>query len=142
MSLGNVPTWVETVDDPLASDGKAARMPGTHYEWAIQFVVNQDMVDAMPGKWRCYAVMRCEADKTTGPAFSYGIYGMHGAEWVENRTAQIETASDGAYRAYDLGLHEVKSGYMFWAAPPGKDKGVKAVYVDCIVLVPEKEQGN
>lgn len=128
----------QIVDDPLASDGKTIFMPGTHKEWATQFAITQDMVDMLPVKVHCYVVARCEAETTNGAAFSCGIWDLTNAVNAGNNNAQIEAACDGNYHAYDLGIHELKSGYMFWAAPPGKDLGLKAVYVDCIVLVPAK----
>ena len=136
--LDNVPTWAEMVDDPLASDGKAARMPGTHFEWATKFMVTQDLADSMPGKWHCYLIVRCETDSPTSLAFTYGIYDLRNSRSVADKSAQIESCSDAAYHVFDLGAHELSGGSYFWAAPPGKDKGVKAVYVDCIVLIPEK----
>ena len=36
LQLGRPGEWTQLVPDPAASDGMAARMPGTHREWAVQ----------------------------------------------------------------------------------------------------------
>ena len=131
------PDWSLKVDDPLASDGSAFLMPGTHNKWAAQYLVTQELADMFPGKTHCYVVVRCEAEKKSGTAFTYGIYDFSNAKHIELKDTQIE-ACDGAYHVYDLGVHNLKSTYRFWVAPPGKDLGVKEVYVDCVVLAPTK----
>ena len=38
-TLHNPDAWVTSVQDPKASDRRAARMPGSHVQWATQYPV-------------------------------------------------------------------------------------------------------
>jgi hypothetical protein len=64
--------FVNVVDDPKASDGKAARMTGGHTQWAVQ--VSADRYPDMLGKgpWYAYVVARVDAKRATGTAFQFG----------------------------------------------------------------------
>ncbi|NLC59405.1 MAG: DUF4838 domain-containing protein [Armatimonadetes bacterium] len=137
MSLAGLGTWVTLVDDPAASDGRAARMPGGHTNWAAQYPISGDVADG--SAWRCYVYARHEGKAPTGTAFLMGIYDGPGAKDVVRHTETLESGSDGKYRVYDLGVHVLKPGMYFWVAPPGNADAVEAVYVDRFVLVREKQ---
>ncbi|MBI3923202.1 MAG: DUF4838 domain-containing protein [Armatimonadetes bacterium] len=124
----------QIVDDLQASDGKAARMPGNHIEWATQYPIDSDL----EGKWHCYVVVRCEAKAQHGNAFTCGIWDANQRLGVMQRTEAIETAGDGKYHTVDLGVRDLKSGMYFWLAPPGDAASVTAVYTDRIFLIREK----
>lgn len=136
MTLYNLGSWVTVVDDPKASNGKAARMPGGHRNWATQYAFSGDLANL--GKWHCYVVARCEARAKEGAAFQVGLYDGPGRTNVAGITETIEHAGDGQYRTYDLGVHELKGGLYFWAAPMGNADQVDAVYVDRMFCVREK----
>ncbi len=129
--------WVTIVDDPTASDGKAARMPGSHKQWATQYAVSPD-TDAATS-WHCYIVARCEAKAKQGAAFTLGLYDATAKADVAQQAASLEQAGDGKYHTYDLGVHQLKPGMYFWVAPPENAEAVQAVYVDRIFWVREKQ---
>lgn len=134
--LANAGTWVTIVDDDKASDGRTARMPADHNQWATQYPVPGDL--AAFGKWHCYAVVRCEAKAKEGNAFQLGLYDGDGGKGVRDLTVKLEQAGDGAYHTYDLGVQELRGGMYFWVAPMQNPDQVTAVYTDRIFMVREK----
>jgi hypothetical protein len=125
--------WVTLADDAKASDGKAARMPGGHPNWATQYPISPDMADL--GPCRCYVRIRCDAKAKTGPAFTVGLYDANAKAGAAQITETLENASDGEYRVYDLGVHELKPGMYFWVCPPNNADAVEAVYTDRMFCV-------
>ncbi len=134
--LHNIGTWVTRVDDALASDTRAARMSGGHTQWATQFPVPGDLCRL--GRWRAYVVARCEPRATAGAAFEVGLCDADEGKVVTSRTVRIEELTEAGYRAYDLGVHALRSGMYFWVAPMGNADEVEAVYTDRIFLVRER----
>ena len=136
MSLAGAGNWVNLVDDPKASDGKAACMTTNHNQWATQYPIPGDLTAL--GKWHCYVVARCDAKVKTGPAFQIGLYDNQAAADVAGITETLENAGDGEYRTYDLGVHDLVGGMYFWLAPMSNPDAVGGVYTDRIFLVREK----
>lgn len=131
--------WVATADDPAASDGKAARMPGSHYEWATSWPVSDDVTFGNP--WHCYVVVRCEAKAAKGPAMTLGIYDSNAKRGVAHRSLKLEElAKQPGYQTIDLGVHALDSGMYFWVAPPKRPDDVTAVWVDRMFLVRQREK--
>jgi hypothetical protein len=128
--------WAAIVDDPQASDRKAARMPGDHFEWAVSYPLADDF--AGDGPWRCFVVVRAEAKATSGPAMTMGIYDTQAKKGVTHRRLNVEEVS-GPYRTIDLGAHPIHGGLYVWVAPPKRPGEVTAVYVDRIFLVREPQ---
>ena len=131
-------TWSKMVEDPHASDGMAARMPANHVQWAVQHNLSDDLVVA--GPWRCYVFARCDAKAKTGRAMQIGLYDTVKKKSVNRRDATIEESAGTTYRAFDLGVHELRGGMYVWVAPWNNPDEVDAVYVDRIVLVREKKR--
>lgn len=134
--LARVGEWVTLATDPTASDQRAARMPATHTQWAVQLPI-PDELDAC-GRWHCYVVARCDASATSGEAFRLGLYDGPGRRSVVEQAATIEQAAGGDYHTFDLGVQELKGGLYFWVAPLANPDQVDAVYVDRIFLVREQ----
>ena len=132
--LANSGVWVQLVDDAAASDGKAASMPGSHTQWAIQFPITADL--AALGRVHCYVLARCRAAVASGNAFQLGLYDSKGGRPVVQRMATIEETRDG-YRAIDLGVQALAPGMYLWVAPLGNSDEVSEVAVDRIVLIAE-----
>lgn len=128
--------WVTTVQDPLASDGYAARMPANHREWATQYPVSDDMVAL--GRAHCYVVVRCDVKAPEGDAFDLGIYDTNTRTNIAAQRESIANCLGGEYRTYDLGVHELKPGMYFWVAPLANPEQVEAVAVDRIYCVRER----
>jgi hypothetical protein len=138
-NLARAGHWATIVDDPRASDGKAARMPGDHFEWAVSYPLSEDL--AADGPWHCYVVLRSEAQATSGPAVSLGIYDARAKRSVAHRRLTVEQTAHG-YQAIDLGVHALHGEMYLWVAPPKRPGEVTAVYVDrmFLVRVPQSKQ--
>jgi hypothetical protein len=132
-SLG---TLSATAEDPNASDGLAARMPGSHLEWAVSCSIADD--DAVSGPWHCHAVVRSEAKAKDGPAMEIGVYDNQTRKNIAYRRLSVEETVGTEYRVIDLGTHALNSGMYFWFAPPKRPGEVEAVYIDRIFLIRDK----
>lgn len=136
MQLFDPPNWVKLVDDPKASDGKAAVMNGSHTQWAVQFHITDELAKTLEGHWKWYVIVRTEGDKSGG-AFNYGIWGPGGE--VGRFTAGLENSADGNYHTYYMGTQKPTAGLYAWIAPLGNGANiVKGIYVDRIILVRDK----
>ena len=129
---------VTLVDDPLASDGKAARLRGDIADWAIQYPFN-DLETTPQELWHCYAMVRVETKPggdTTYPAFVCGIYANKAGEPGKELIRVMKSAGeiDEGYNTIDLGTHALSPGAFAYIAPT-KNPAVAAVYVDRIVLI-------
>jgi hypothetical protein len=133
--LTGVGKWVAIVDDSVASDGKAARMPASHTQWAVQYPISADVATLAPQ--HCYVALRCDAKADTGGAMQVGIYDTAASAHVTQQTVPIEIARDG-YHLVDLGVHTLTPGTYLWVAPMNNPEQVEAVYIDRIVLVREE----
>ena len=136
LSLHGYGKWVRIVDDQSASDGQAARMPGDHFEWAVQCPLTDDM--AANGPWRLYIVARCDAKVEAGLAMTMGVYDARAKRGLMHRPASIEESGGPAYHTFDLGAHNVHAGVYLWVAPPKKPEEVAAAYVDRMFMVREE----
>jgi hypothetical protein len=121
------------VDDALASDGKTARMPGDHLEWAVEYHVSGDVASA--GPWHCYAAVRAEAKAKDGVALQTGIYDENANKYISNRNFSVGEIVGADYHVVDLGTHELTSTTRLWFAPPKRPGEVDAVYIDRIFLI-------
>jgi hypothetical protein len=126
--LSSYGTWVKTVEDPSASDGMAARMPGNHRQWAAQFPVPQEFADG--GKWQCYAEVRAEGKAQGGAAMTLGVYDAKANKGLIQRQLEMAEATGGKYHTIDLGVHQLTGDCYLWVAPPERSGDVDAVYVD------------
>ncbi|NOX54409.1 MAG: DUF4838 domain-containing protein [Planctomycetes bacterium] len=127
--------WSSLVKDPNASDGMAARMPGSHRQWALQLPLAGDLKGL--GRWRCYVVARCEGSAKDGLAMTMGLYDTVNRKGVASRRVSVEDSQGDRYRIFDLGTHELRGGLYFWVAPPERPGQIDAVYVDRIFIVRE-----
>lgn len=136
LTLHQIGKWVSTVDDEKASDGKAARMPANHHQWAVQYPVSADL--AAFGPYHCYVVVRCECKADEGEAFDMGIYDTKARKNVVYQKKAIKDVADGEYKTFDLGVQELSGEMYFWFAPRANPDQVEAVYVDRIFCIREK----
>jgi hypothetical protein len=134
-TLHGVGNLAETVRDAAAADGYAARMPGSHQEWAVQQPLSDDLVAGNP--WRVVVVVRCETQATAGLAMTLGVYDERTRAGLVVKEVQIPEVRGDAYRAIDLGPVTVHGGAYVWVAPPRRPDEVTAVYVDRVYLVRE-----
>lgn len=130
--------WGRTVDDPRASDGKAARMPATHHEWAVQCHLSDDLTLNNP--WHCYVVARCDVKKNAGgDVMTMGIYDLRNSKGITSRSVKMEAAKGPEYKVFDLGTHDIHGGCYVWVAPRKRPDEVEGVYVDRIFLIREEK---
>ena len=125
-------TWVETVEDSTASDGYAARMPGNHPQWAVQFAVPADYADG--STWQCFAQVRAEGKAREGAGLALGIYDGKAKKGLAERRLSMAEAG-GGYHTIDLGVHKLTPDCYLWVAPPNRPGEVDAVYVDRFFFV-------
>ena len=128
--------WARLVEDPRASDKSAARMPGSHREWAVSWPIPEDMAGTA---WHCYVVARCEAKAGTGMAMTMGIYDTQARRGVADRVVQVEEAAGPEYRVFDLGVHPLGPTMYAWVAPPQRPSEVTAVYVDRMFFIRQRD---
>ena len=125
------------MDDPNASDGKAARMPGTHTQWAIQLPIAKDQMPTGPGPWRCYILARVDANAKSGGAFQYGYLSEPSHSLVTQGVAPIEQFAGSDYVPLGITINDLSPGSYFWVAPMGNND-VKSIYVDRIFFIRDK----
>ena len=126
----------EIAADPTASDGLAARMPGSHHEWAVQSPLAKLPERVRSGKWRVYAIVRVEkvGGAGSGTAFTAGVYDT-AASASRGEIEQPLTSTEDGYLPYLLGTVSTNHDQYVWVAPAA-NPGVKAVWVDRIYFVP------
>jgi hypothetical protein len=125
--------WSTLVDDPKASDGKAAQMPGHHTQWAVQFHIPKDAPFTGKGPWKCYVLVRCDAKQKVGAAFLFGLFNPSTGA-VAHSPVGFEIAGDDQYHPYPIFVNELHAGEYFWISPPGNGQTVQHVYVDRIYI--------
>ncbi|MBX7255303.1 MAG: DUF4838 domain-containing protein [Candidatus Hydrogenedentes bacterium] len=134
--LANPGEWANIADDPSASDGRTARMPSNHTQWAVQYPVEPEVVDL--GKAHAYVVVRCDVRAgATGGALVVGIYDNAGKTALAQRTVAADDAAKG-YCTVDLGTHTFTTDVYVWVAPLNNPDAIDAVYVDRIFFVRDK----
>jgi hypothetical protein len=140
--------WTFFVNDPAASNGKAVKMPGSHFEWATGCVLDASMYELksdkpkdVPPVFKVYAAVRCDASTDAGPAMTMGIYDYKEKKGVAYKSIPVSEIKSKEYKWILLGSVALpqgeQHGYNFWFAPPKRPDEVEAVYIDRIVLVRE-----
>jgi len=123
------------IADPKASDGAAARMPGTHGEWAVAKWLRLKPVETHPeAMFHVKLAIRCTVRTREGTAFRCGIWENRAARPVAELAVPAADVPDDEYHVYDLGAHPLVTWMYVWVAPP-KGENVEAVYVDRIWIV-------
>lgn len=132
------PLAKRVVDDPQASTGTAAWMPGGHGKkgllrelWRIPLVT----VAADAGKrLRCRLSVRCRLTGKDGVAFRCGIDGREPVLEVEAATVE-----DGRYHTYEVGVFDDLRGWInLWLTPGNNEANVEGIWVDRAWLVMEE----
>jgi len=129
---------VSVVDDPQASDKKAARIIGTTKDWVVKYRL-QDIPSSFlkDDLWQCYAVIRIEKNPEStlsGNAFNCGIYDYTNRKTIITMTPSVAGFADGEYHLVDLGAHTLTPGIYIWVTSVN-NPAVSAVYVDRIILI-------
>ena len=130
------------VDDPAASDGKAARIAGDTAHWIDWPVGSLPLVALSQGqRLRVRASVRCDFSEGAETAF---VYGLALAAVKEEQAVDFGTESlvSGRFQTVDLGLHQIRPGWAnIWFKSSG-DPRVKSVLIDRIWLIKEEAGGD
>jgi hypothetical protein len=138
--------WTFVIDDEKASNGRAVKMPGNHFEWATSYNFDDSLLVLKPPKiatteqtttYRLYAAVRCDAKTTEGTAMTLGVYDYKEKKGVTSKSVPVSEISGTEYHWIDMGSIVLKPGHNFWFAPPKRPDEVEAVYIDRIVVVRE-----
>lgn len=135
LTLHGLGDWVTIVDDPRASNGKAAAMPGSHPQWAVQWPVGAELEG--PATWHCYVVARVEAKVAEGEALEVGVYDGANRKGLFSHTYPLSEVGGDDYHVLDLGVYELHSGCYLWVAPKNNPEQVSRVLVDRMFLIRE-----
>jgi hypothetical protein len=127
------------VADPLAGDGSAAKLYGTHYEWCVQWRFDPAWFE--PGAtYKVRARIRIEPSGQPGEAFWAGVYDSGRRRgWGQIGVNVADAGTD--YRWYDVATWKPEPNQYIWIGPGrfdkknGKKSAVEAVYVDALELV-------
>jgi len=122
--------------DPTASDGVAAKMPGTHLEWAVQRPLSVAGLDEKAA-YSVYVSIRCDKKGNTGPAFSYGLYDIENRVFSASHHVACESVKTPGYQTYKIFSGKLHRRMYLWAAPPKNPDNVDWVWVDRFWLVKE-----
>ncbi|MCC7492844.1 MAG: DUF4838 domain-containing protein [Fimbriimonadaceae bacterium] len=136
LTLHGLGNWVSLVDDPAASNGKAAAMPATHNQWAVQWPLGADLDDGRP--WHIYVLARIEGPATDGEALQVGLYDGPGGKGLVSRTVPTTAVRGEQYRLLDLGATKLTAGCYVWVAPLANPQQVSRVLVDRMFLIRER----
>ena len=144
-NVGKWENFADYADDDAASNGRAARMPGNHFEWAVSQHLDSTILnmpsstgnDVQPSKYRVYASVRCEAEVNDGPAMTIGVYDPATKRGLGQKALEVGEIIGSEYKLIDLGEFPLTPTCYIWAAPPKRPGEVTAVYVDRFVVVRE-----
>jgi hypothetical protein len=130
--------WIELRPDKRASDGIAAFMPSTHYEWAFSMPTKKLSKKVLTGKWKVYVVVRTDqGSDSTGDAFTTGVYDVKAAKGLaDTKFTCSQTGND--YKSFLVGTVKLTASSYVWVAPV-INKAVNAVWVDRVYLVPASD---
>lgn len=139
---------VSLVEDPAASNARAAKMPGDHHEWATSKTLDPEIFDLKsasknpendekPGTYKLYAYVRCEAELEEGIALTFGIYDSKNRKGVASKNIPVSEIRSDQYKRIELGPFEPGEQMYAWFAPPKRPGEVQAVYIDRLVIVKE-----
>ncbi len=133
-SLAAEGSWATIEKDEQASDKTAARMPGSHHEWAVQQWLMGKPLDP-DATYDVYAAIRVEKSGSEGRAFGAGIYDAKNRVDLGQVSRTCAEIADEQYGVYKLGSTKLHGDVYLWAAPPKNSDNVKYVWVDRFWLV-------
>ncbi len=130
----------DVVDDPLALNGKAIRLPNTHYRWCVTLRMSEVAYDPS-AMYSLRVRVRVEKGKTDGQVFSVGVYDEAGGKSCGER--ELGNADVGTeYAWYDVLTWKPADSQYLWFAPGWFERGedswestaYDAVYLDCVEI--------
>ncbi|MDR0327790.1 MAG: DUF4838 domain-containing protein [Planctomycetaceae bacterium] len=159
-SLHKLGEWTFSVEDAAASNKRAAKMPGDHFEWATSYTFDKSLLDLVPAnsphppssinmappegegtpaEYRLNVAVRCDAKEgVEGNAMTLGVYDPDERKEIIHKSLSVAEIGGEEYHWIDLGTVAVRPNQQFWFAPPKRPGEVDAVYIDRIVVVRER----
>ena len=124
------------VEDPAASDGMAARMPGNHTEWAVQYPITASLAER--GNLALTAMLRLALkDSSTAPLCSLGLYDAEAKRSLSVQQLHSTDLDPEGYTPIALGSFDLTPGVYLWVAP-ANNPAVEGVYIDRFYAVAEE----
>ena len=140
--VSNFNSWASITDDPAASNGRATKMPGNHYEWAtsLQFSAIEPLLEnAESGtKFKVVAYVRCDATATDGSAMTCGIYDEKERKDIAHKNLEVSDIVGSEYKKIEFEFLPLTTSMYVWFAPPKREGEVQAVYIDRVIVVKER----
>ena len=127
--------WVDVVDDPAASNGKAVAMPGDSPQWAVQVPMG-GYPNNLP--WVVYYSVRCDADAKDGTAFTCGLHnnGTGGDHFITHHA--VSECSGKTYKLFKSNPVSIPEDGYLWFCPPARPKSqVGKIYIDHVFIIQE-----
>ena len=130
----------DVVDDPLALNGKAIRLPNTHYRWCVTLRMSEVAYDPN-AVYSLRVRVRVEKGQTDGQVFSVGVYDEAGDRSCGER--ELDNSDVGSeYAWYDVLTWKPTDSQYLWFAPGWFERGegswestaYDAVYLDCVEI--------
>jgi len=128
-------TGTKIVEDPSASNGRSARMPGSYvefeelvFQWGAMYQFPGDLAEL--GPWHVWAVVRVEPRGETGNALSLGISDKPWRTGEVAYTRRIEDLPGAGWHTVDLGVHALTGENYVWVGACRNPETVEAVYLD------------
>ena len=140
--------WTFVAKDAAASNGRAVKMPGTHFEWAtnwrfpstlarLKSASGKELAEGEAPKYRVYAFVRADASAQDGSAMTLGVYDEDAKRGTAHKDLSVKEIAKPEYTCVDLGSLELKPSQYIWFAPPKRPGEVDAVFIDRVVIVRE-----
>ncbi len=127
--------WAEARPDPSASDGACAWMPGTHYEWAVQWRPDPARF-ARGTTYALWAAVKVDKAKEQGQALSAGVYDTAGRRTLCARSISLKVLKQNTWTLIKVGEFQPSPAFYIWFAPPREVGNVKSVSVDYVEAIP------
>lgn len=131
MRLFNQGSWVDVVDDPAASNTKAARLRTDHTQWAVQ----ADLPEDVGPKVHLYIAIRAEGDEPAATACTVGVYDAAKGANLVGRSLTVAEIGGADFKLIDLGEVATGGSPYLYVAPQANSPAVKSVSVDRILVV-------
>ncbi len=116
-------------NDPAGLDGKAARMPDSHHEWALQ------LHNLPRGDFEVFVEIRCD-NKVDKNVFTAGVYNEEKREERSAAGKGTEIAGN-EYTIFKIAEYNIDSNTYVWVAPV-QGTGAGNIWINRIILI-EKE---
>ena len=138
----NVSDRASFADDPAASNGRAASMPGNHSQWAVTVPFKDDdpffeNVDT-DAKFKIVVYARCDATVNDGLAMTCGIYDKKERKDVVQKNLNVSEMNGSQYRKIEFEPFPLTQSMYIWFAPPKREGEVQAIYIDRVLIIKTK----